>query len=270
MKCFLCNKDNFSLEYTLKTKQILRCKNDNIFISQTASKTNKLLYGRTYYQEPPYSSNFNMWYFQNKLDEILKIYRKKNISILDVGCGWGDFLEIVKKAKIPYLGIDTSKEAIGICRSKKLNCKYVDVQTLSRISSQKYTVITCFQTIEHLPNPISFLKSVRSLLHKNGIIIFTTPNNDSPFRKILGPYWPVYNTDSHFVFFDSRTLQKTLKKSGFYNIIVDRDSIRLLLLRYIWIRLFSCIPPKILQQIPIGIITDPFGDLKVVGYKTRL
>jgi len=260
MKCFLCNKSDFEVVYNLKTRKIIRCQNDGLFLAQDQFK-DKYFYDKNYFDLSPYPSSINKNYFLNKLRKIIEITGEKKPSILDIGCGWGNFLELLKEKNIPYLGIDTSPEAIKICSQKKLNCRQIDVETLVSENKNKYSSITCFQVIEHLENPLIFLKSIKKLLKKNRVIIMTTPNNNSPLRKIFGQKWSVYNIKSHFVFYDKETLKKTLTMAGFKNINIKTDNIRFLSLGYIFSRLFNVKLP-IANYLPI--LTDRFGDLEII------
>lgn len=140
------------------------------------------------------------------------------------------------------------------------------------LTKLKYDAITMFQVIEHLKNPLPTLQLAKKLLQKNGVILITTPNNDSPLRKILGPKWSVYNESSHYVFFSRKTLRKTLEKAGFTSINVRTDSLRFLSSRYILNRLIqiSARSPlttiyKLLTTFNLPIPTDPFGDLEALG-----
>ncbi len=155
------------------------------------------------------------------------------INILDVGCGWGNFLEIAKKNNIPGRGIDISAESIKICLAKKLNCQKITIEELVNKEKNKYTVLTGFQMIEHLTNPLAFLKAAYFLLKPDGLLLLTTPNNDSPVRKLLGNRWSVYNTDSHFVFYNELMLKKALALTGFKNINIQIDTLRFMSLHYV-------------------------------------
>ncbi len=263
MKCFLCNKSNLKVVYRLKDKKILACENDGLFIVE--NNQNKDLYDHNYYDQNPYPSSpgLNERYFQNKLDKIVKLMGKTNLDILDWGCGWGNFLEVVKKNNMPYLGVDSSSQAIKICRSKALNCKNVSINQLIETRC-KFSCITCFQVLEHMQQPVAFLSSLKKILKPNGILLATTPNNESPLRKLLKTKWPVYNTKSHFVFYNKTTLKKTFEAVGFKNIMIAFDSPRFMSLSYIISRIFSR-EFKFLDNISIP--TDPFGDLELIYRK---
>lgn len=272
MQCFLCKKNNFKKVYKLKNRLIILCENDRLYFSQ-ANKLRQKIYDKSYFNNVP-NTLANNNYYLSKLEKIKRLTNKENPKILDVGCGWGDFLKVLKDQKIPYLGVDVSKKAIQICKAKQLNCKLIQEGDLNdkltdKISDQKnmkYDAVTMFQVIEHLKNPFPTLSSIKKLLKPGGIILLTTPNNDSPLRKILGKYWSVYNEDSHLVFYDKKNLFNLLNKINFKSIKIRYDNIRYLSFNYVAKRLigilFPRINPKNLGLNFLSIPTDPWGDLE--------
>lgn len=263
LNCYLCNKKS-SLVYQVKNRSIYRCLDDDLFFS-IDKKSDQFVYDQDYYGSSPYTQLpiLKDAYFQNKINKILILYPKERLKILDVGCGWGNFLEILNKNHLPYLGTDISQEAVTICQEKSLNCQKADLIELSRDSRQKYSAIAFFQVIEHLKNPLEYLKAAKKLLKKNGVLLITTPNNNSPLRSLFGPKWSVYNTPSHYFFYSKKSIGRLLKKAGFNSFEIRIDPPRYFSLNYILQRILKkkLSVPKFLD---IPIPTDPWGDLEAV------
>ena len=138
MVCFLCKKNNFQLVYKLKSKNILHCRNDGLFLAETTVASKNNLYQKKYFDNLPHPPKSNQSYFLKKLAAIKRLTRNESPHILDVGCGWGGFEEVLEKGKIPYLGIDASKEAVEICRKKELNCKQSTIEQLIKSITNKH------------------------------------------------------------------------------------------------------------------------------------
>ncbi|MFA6081407.1 MAG: class I SAM-dependent methyltransferase [Patescibacteria group bacterium] len=264
LNCYLCNKKS-SLVYQIKNRLIYQCLNDDLFFS--VDKKNALfIYGQDYYGSSPYTELpiFRDIYFQNKIKKILVLSPKEKLKILDVGCGWGNFLQILNKNHLPYLGIDISQEAIAICQKNTLNCQKADLINLGRNSRQKYSAITFFQVIEHLKNPLDYLRAAKKLLKKNGILLITTPNNNSPLRRLLGSKWPVYNTPSHYFFYSKRSLGRLLKMAGFNKFEIRIDPPRYFSLNYVLQRILKK-RLSVFKIFDLPIPTDPWGDLEAIA-----
>lgn len=263
LNCYLCNKKT-SLVYQINNRSIYQCLNDDLFFS-VDKKSDQFVYDHTYYESSPYSqaSFLKDLYFQNKINRIKNLYREDKLNILDVGCGWGNFIQLLEKNHFAYLGIDLSQTAVDLCQKKNLNCQKIDLIELSKKAKQKYSAITFFQVIEHLKNPLEYLRTAKKLLKKNGILMITTPNNNSPLRSLFGPKWSVYNTPSHYFFYSKESLRRLLKMAGFNNFKIKIDPPRYFSFDYIIEKVFEkklSIPKFLNLPIP----TDPWGDLEAV------
>ncbi|MBM3786466.1 MAG: class I SAM-dependent methyltransferase [Acidobacteria bacterium] len=99
--------------------------------------------------------------------------------IVDLGCGRGEMLELLREKNIPALGIDGDEESIAICRSKGLNAERHDLFAwLDTQADGAFDVLFCSQVIEHLP-PLElprFVNSCAAKLERGGVLIFETPN----------------------------------------------------------------------------------------------
>jgi len=100
-------------------------------------------------------------------------------NVLDIGCGRGEFLEMMKDAGVPARGIDLSEESIALCRHKGLNAEVADLyQYLTEMPEGSLDGIFCSQVVEHLPPERlpEMIKLAVSRLSRNGVIAIETPN----------------------------------------------------------------------------------------------
>ncbi len=104
---------------------------------------------------------------------------KENSVILDVGCGRGEWLELLKREGYTAKGIDINKLMVEQCCDRGLDVVETDVISyLQSLSDASINVITGFHIIEHLSFPILlqlFDEAVR-VLQPGGCLIFETPN----------------------------------------------------------------------------------------------
>lgn len=111
----------------------------------------------------------NMW----KIDLIKKFYKKKTAKLIDIGCGAGFFLECVPKG-FSKQGIDISKTAVKIAKSKGFVAKQLDI-TKQNISSEKFDIITAFDTLEHITELNSALKNINKIMDEKSLFFVQIP-----------------------------------------------------------------------------------------------
>jgi O-antigen chain-terminating methyltransferase len=100
-------------------------------------------------------------------------------SVLDIGCGRGEFLELMREAKIPTVGIDLSEESVATCRLKGLEAETADLFTyLAGLPEESLDGIFCAQVVEHLPPKRlpEMIQLCASRLTRYGVIAIETPN----------------------------------------------------------------------------------------------
>lgn len=141
--------------------------------------------------------------------EFAKKYITSGMCILDLGSGTGYGTSVLGADGVRVLGIDINSEAVNFSNKHyaSSNVEFKKGNILTKLPIQKYEVIVSFETIEHLKNPVLFLKNINSSLKKNGVFIMSTPNAAvvSPNGGVGSPY--------HTKEFNYDELNKILKKN---------------------------------------------------------
>jgi len=100
-------------------------------------------------------------------------------AVLDIGCGRGEFLELMREAGVQARGIDLSEESVALCRSRGLDAARADLFVfLSDLPERTLDGIFCAQVVEHLP-PERLPEMIRlasASLEKGGVLVLETPN----------------------------------------------------------------------------------------------
>ena len=103
-------------------------------------------------------------------------------NVLDLGCGRGELLEVLRQADIRAAGIELNAEMIEICRRKGLDAEQADLfQYLASLGDNTLDGIVCSQVVEHLP-PERLPELARlacAKLSHNGLLAIETPNPES-------------------------------------------------------------------------------------------
>ena len=144
----------------------------------------------------------------------------KKGSILDVGCGEGSFLELMKKRGYECHGLETSKDG-----AKKAMLKGLTVHNNIKKIREKFDVITLWHVLEHITNPVSYLRQIRSLLKKNGCLIIAVPNFDSIQSKIGRDMWFHLAPPLHIFHYTTKTIEALLKRENFKVVKVNHFSL---------------------------------------------
>lgn len=150
--------------------------------------------------------------YQNLLKE-LEPYRKNN-KILDVGCGRGFFLETAREMGWEVYGTEFSATACQLLRDKNITIAEGVLSTNS-FNNVQFDVITSFEVIEHINNPIEEVEKFYEILRPNGLLYITTPNFNSYLRYILKAEYNVITYPEHLSYYTKKTLGKLLVKSRF-------------------------------------------------------
>jgi O-antigen chain-terminating methyltransferase len=111
-------------------------------------------------------------------------------QVLDIGCGRGEFLELLREAGISARGIDISRECVEVCRSKGLLVADADLFAyLSHLPEASLDGILCSQVVEHLPpNQLpQMIRLAAQKLQRAGVLAIETPNPEC--LAILATYF---------------------------------------------------------------------------------
>jgi len=132
-------------------------------------------------------------------------------SILDVGCGKGDFVRAAVMDGWQIDGIELNRQAVSIAKGFSLPVKQLDFFS-DEIKPSSYDVVSMFEVLEHLPDPVGFLKRAENVVRPGGVIYLTTPNFASLDRRIWGVDWPVIHKE-HLTYFSIRFLKSVIRKN---------------------------------------------------------
>lgn len=159
--------------------------------------------------------------YSGRAKKYAKLINSKG-RILDVGCANCHLLtELKKQGNFELHGLDI----------KKLRDDYNELDIrfkegcLERLKYPKnyFDLITMDNLIEHVPDPLLFMKKVYNILKPGGWVAGTTPNMRSLDAKIFGKYWGGYHIPRHLYIFSHDNLKRLLERTGFENISFPKN-----------------------------------------------
>jgi len=142
----------------------------------------------------------------------------KDARILDVGCGDGFHLKLLKKygeKSWTLEGVDVDKRAVRMAEESGLKIHAGSIEELN-LPENFYDLTLMIQTVEHLENPLESLTAIKNVLKPKGKLIIVTDNTDAlDFKIFKGSYWGGYHFPRHWNLFNAHSLAKLAAKVGF-------------------------------------------------------
>lgn len=178
-------------------------------------KTKKNIYGSRYARLCELEdSQLNIWKkTRNRLLKRLLNPLKEDL-ILEVGCDTGSFCNELSKKCDNLYGIDINKEAIRIARGRYKHIKFFDTTAEHFSFPENFSKIYSIQTLEHIPDYRTTLKSIYALLKKEGIFYLSVPAERIRGDRALDDLI-VFGKNTHLNKFRVLPLKKSLEKTGF-------------------------------------------------------
>jgi len=130
---------------------------------------------------------------RREIKERLSVYLPKlmeagigseSMPILDVGCGRGEWLELLRERQLQAMGIDLNRVVLAMCRDCGLPVTEADaIEYLRSLPEASLGAVTAFHLIEHLtlPQLLDLLDAAKRALKPGGLAIFETPNPNNMF-----------------------------------------------------------------------------------------
>jgi 2-polyprenyl-3-methyl-5-hydroxy-6-metoxy-1,4-benzoquinol methylase len=129
-------------------------------------------------------------------------------SILDFGCGTGDFLTTCKNDQWNINGFEPDEDARSIAESKTKITIYNKIDNLKKLS--EISIVTLWHVLEHIHDLNETLDTLVNLMRKKGKIVIAVPNYNSFDAKIYQEYWAAYDVPRHLYHFSKATISKLL------------------------------------------------------------
>jgi len=153
---------------------------------------------------------------------LIEKYQKSSGSgkrILDVGCSTGAFLAVAQGAGWDVWGVDISPEATREAR-ERVGSGRISEDLFALGAAGSFDVVSMWAVLEHLADPVSYLRQARLLLRPGGILALATVNTDAWNRKLFKSKWRYFTPPEHLVYFNTRNLAQTLCDLGFKELYV--------------------------------------------------
>lgn len=135
--------------------------------------------------------------------------------LLDVGCGGGLFLGMMRQRGFRVVGLDTSREAAAVAWQRHQAPAVVASLEHAPFRAGTFAGITMSHVLEHLPDPCAYLSAAHRLLAPGGRLVIFVPNAASLQFALLGRRWNGLDVPRHLFDYRDRDVERILERMGF-------------------------------------------------------
>jgi 2-polyprenyl-3-methyl-5-hydroxy-6-metoxy-1,4-benzoquinol methylase len=136
-------------------------------------------------------------------------------DLLDVGCGSGTLLGLLRQRGFRPVGVDFSPKAAEIAARENGVRVLVGSLADAAFPDGSFDIVTLFHVMEHVTNPRGVLAEVSRILKRDGCVILQVPNIDSWQFRLFGAKWYGLDIPRHVIDYSKDAMLTLLKECGF-------------------------------------------------------
>ncbi len=227
VKCILCKESESKLFLEYKGYPLYECHNCGLVFPNISIENdqNIAMYDNALYEETLKREILETYAYRKEKfgSERLKYVQKMapidwtKATLLDIGCGPGYFIQCAKDSGVNALGIELTDFLVKLCQNNGLNVEKKRLEELTFHSD----VMTMFDVLEHLADPIAFFQEAYQKLNSKGYIVAYTPHVHSLAFLLQEGLQNTLLPFEHLGFFDAKSAEFLAKKSGFEVVNID-------------------------------------------------
>jgi SAM-dependent methyltransferase len=231
LQCYICGSPDIQYRFMVQGHALFQCAKCNfMFLNpQPSDEFLKSLYTSDYFlmgnddKSGRLRSEMKTATAQLYLKQLIRYYGKQQGSLLEIGCGNGDFLQVAKQVGFTVKGVEVSESAANIANAKlgekSVFCGNIEDMDLPEGS---FDICALFDVIEHVRDPIRFLNKIHRILAPGGVLFLVTPSLDSWSARLMRNNWMEFKPE-HLHYFNKMTMQNALCRSGFHDIYLSAN-----------------------------------------------
>jgi 2-polyprenyl-3-methyl-5-hydroxy-6-metoxy-1,4-benzoquinol methylase len=213
------------VDYTVsqQTFQIVSCSVCTFKYTNPRPGSNEI--GKFYQSEDYISHSNTKRGLMNKLYQVVRNYTiSKKVSIikqyvsrgtiLDIGCGTGEFLNFSHNNGFQTTGVEPGNDARKYA-IENYSLSVYNEDYIKTIPDSSFDVITMWHVLEHVHDLNDRVGELKRIIKDNGIVLIAVPNHTSLDASIYKEYWAAYDLPRHLYHFSPDTIVRLFKKHGF-------------------------------------------------------
>lgn len=134
--------------------------------------------------------------------------------LLDVGCGGGKLVRFLRERNVEAYGLEPSRALYDHFLAREPGFFAGFAGDFAPGWSRPFDVVTAFDVVEHVADPIRFLRDLARLVEVGGHVFVSAPDVGSVLARITRSRWHYYDR-YHLSYFSRRTLERAAAATGF-------------------------------------------------------
>jgi SAM-dependent methyltransferase len=184
-------------------------------------------YGRDYYGggEQKFTEGIEalrLFFAQSRVCR-LKKYLPRAGRALDIGCGQGVFLQLLRREGWKVQGTELAEEPARRARQSGIPVFLGEIQE-GQFAEGGLDLVTLWHVIEHLRDPAGMLRRISLMVGKKGLVALSTPNVESTQARVFRERWFHLDPPRHLYLFSPKTLDRLMAGAGFRMIYLNHFS----------------------------------------------
>lgn len=147
---------------------------------------------------------------EQRVTQLLLDANVKQDQWLDVGCATGEFISEARHMVKEVYGVELSAYAVNIAKERGIEGISVGDFLDTEWDHNKFDLISMWDVIEHLPDPVSNLKRAFQLIKPGGYLVLSTGDITSITARLFGRFWHLMTPPEHQYFFSPSTIKRML------------------------------------------------------------
>jgi SAM-dependent methyltransferase len=223
--CNLCGGDTSERVATQRGLDIVRCRMCGLVYVNPRPEAEKLasLYADYHARNGQDETSWGRLMgriFRESADRLCAAWNgSRRPRLLDVGCGFGGFVALMRERGWDAEGVDPSPSVVEAAARKG---RRIRLGTLEKLPMDQglYDAVTMFYVLEHLPDPMGALRKVFDMLVPGGMLVVRVPHT-TPIVQLLGPLGlgeELYDAPFHLYDFSPAVLREMIRRTGFESV----------------------------------------------------
>lgn len=230
MICPICDASSFSEVYSGPVRnggvesgvidgfRIIECEKCRIFFLYPRHDPSYEYYESDQYRIE-YDGTIDEYSFMQKYDSEqndriskIGIENIRNKRLMDVGCGAGLFLDSIRGVARKVVAVEPMESFRKSLGRRGYQC----YKSLSEVPEANVDIVVCFDTLEHIADPVSFLKGINRCIDDSGTCYISVPNKNDILMNIHKElFQKFFYCTAHLCYFDIGSLSIAMEKAGF-------------------------------------------------------